>query len=28
LNYSRQSRIIQYKNTTIINAYEYYLLDY
>ena len=29
LNYSqRQPRIIQYKNTTIINAYGYYILDY
>jgi Icc-related predicted phosphoesterase len=28
LNYGRVERIIQYKNTTVVNAYGYYLLDY
>lgn len=27
LNYGRRSRILQYKDTTIINAYGYYLMD-
>ena len=27
LNYGRRSRIMQYKNTTIVNAYGYYLMD-
>lgn len=28
LNYNIQPRIIQYKNTTIVNAYGYHILDY
>ncbi len=28
LNYKRQERIQQYKDTTIINAYEYYIVEY
>ncbi len=27
LNYGRHSRILQYKSTTIVNAYGYYLMD-
>jgi len=27
LNYGRRSRIMQYKNTTIVNAYGYYMID-
>ncbi|MBN1500924.1 MAG: metallophosphoesterase [Spirochaetes bacterium] len=28
LNYNIQSRVLKYKQTTIINTYEYYVLDY
>ncbi|HBM80281.1 MAG: metallophosphoesterase family protein [Clostridiales bacterium] len=28
LNYLRQKRILQYKNTTVINAYDHYILEY
>lgn len=28
LNYGNQKRIIQYKNTTIVNAFGYHILDY
>ncbi|CCJ33104.1 MULTISPECIES: metallophosphoesterase family protein [Caloramator] len=28
LNYGNKERIIKYKNTTIINAYQYYILEY
>jgi len=28
LNYSNMQRIIKYKNTTIINAYNYYIVEY
>jgi hypothetical protein len=27
LNYGRHARTIQYKDTTIVNAYGYYLID-